>query len=119
MPSITRVYSYGLNELTTPCSVVSYAPYANGTIIRTIRVWLHHMRIRIWYVPYAYSINTRMVQNSYIAKPYNDIARFCIGAVIIPSFRFTSEGKDLKISVLRYLIYAVQIYSTPFLRVRI
>ena len=22
-----------------------------------------------------------------IAKPYNDIARFCMGAVIIPSFR--------------------------------
>ena len=42
------------------------APYAYGTIIRTIRVWLYHMRIRVWYVPYAYGINTRMVQNTYI-----------------------------------------------------
>ena len=24
------------------------------------------MRIRVWYVPYAYGINTRMVQNIYI-----------------------------------------------------
>ena len=44
-------------------SGVSYAPYAYGTIIRTIR---DHMRIRVWYVPYAYGINTRMVQNIYI-----------------------------------------------------
>ena len=77
MPSITRVYSYGLNELTTPCSVVSYAPYANGTIIRTIRVWLHHMRIRIWYVPYAYSINTRMVQNTYTVKDKETSVSYC------------------------------------------
>ena len=40
-----------MNKLYTPCSGVSYAPYAYGTIIRTIRVWLYHMRIRIrvWY----------------------------------------------------------------------
>ena len=31
-------------------------PYAYGTIIHTIRVWLYHMRIRVWYVPYAYGI---------------------------------------------------------------
>ena len=43
--------------------MVSYAPYTYGTIIRTIRVWLYHMSIRIWYVPYAYGINTHMVQN--------------------------------------------------------
>ena len=29
-------------------------PYAYGTIIHTIRVWLYHMRIRVWYIPYAY-----------------------------------------------------------------
>ena len=39
------------------------APYAYGTIIHTIRVWLYHTRIRVWYVPYAYGTNTRMVQN--------------------------------------------------------
>ena len=36
-------------ELTIYTSGVSYAPYAYGTIIRTIRVWLYHMRIRVWY----------------------------------------------------------------------
>ena len=45
-----------------------HAPYAYGTIMRTIRVWLYHMRIRVWYVPYAYGINTRMVQNINIHK---------------------------------------------------
>ena len=61
----TYIAMHGLNELTIYTSGVSYAPYAYGTIIRTIRVWLYHniMRIRIWYVPYAYGINTRMVQN--------------------------------------------------------
>ena len=57
------LYSYGLNKLTIYTNGVLYAPYAYDTIIRTIRVWLYHMRIRVWYVPYAYGINTRMVQN--------------------------------------------------------
>ena len=57
------LYSYGFNKLTIYTSGVLYASYAYGTIIRTIRVWLYHMRIRVWYVPYAYGINTRMVQN--------------------------------------------------------
>ena len=47
-------------------SKITRLQIANGTIIRTIRVWLYHMRIRVWYVPYAYGINTRMVQNSYM-----------------------------------------------------
>ena len=38
-----------------PCHtrMVQYIPYAYGTIIHTIRVWLSHMQIRVWYVPYV------------------------------------------------------------------
>ena len=42
--------------------VVPYAytrmavPYAYTRMVRTIRVWLYHMHIRVWYVPYAYGI---------------------------------------------------------------
>ena len=56
-------YSYGLNEPTIYTSVISCVQYVDGTIIRTIRVWLHYMHIRIWCVPYVYSINMHMVQN--------------------------------------------------------
>ena len=31
------------------------------------------MRIRVWYVPYAYGINTRMVENSYTSSTYFSI----------------------------------------------
>ena len=61
----TYIASYGLNELT----IYTSGLICTSTVIRTIRVWLYHMRIHVWYVPYAYGINTRMVQilqNSYI-----------------------------------------------------
>ena len=39
--------------------------YSYGTINHPIRVRASYISIRVWDVPYAYRINTRMVRNSY------------------------------------------------------
>ena len=40
--------------------LIVIAPYAYGTKTHTLCIWLYHIGIRIWYVPYAYGKNTRM-----------------------------------------------------------
>ena len=48
---------------TTNCNIIKLtlgsfmiAIYSYGIIINTIRVWLYHVHIRVWYRPYAYGI---------------------------------------------------------------
>ena len=84
--------------------MVSYAPYAYGTIIRTIRVWLYHMCIRLWYVPYAYGT----YECTYGTEQRNGIIHIPTELPIVTFNTSQTQGHNYKLNQLpeRTNIYA-------------